>query len=800
MSKSLTLRYIINLAGDLQRRAGENARAVEQASRRQNTALAATDRAAKQADQALQKVGTKTGAARAEADARRIQGAMSGVSAAAQRADSALGRIGAGRTSLERTYNFLGGIARRLDEARRGAERLAHLTARMGQAGAAVAGGAVAGGAAAVATLKRPVSFDDRLANMANVAYADRAPAGRLLGMKDLEDKINEAVRYGGGNRDTAAEALDSMIASGAFKINEAMSLLPDLQKTATAGNAEITDLAQIAVRAKQSYGIAIEDIPKALSKALVAGQEGSFELNNMARWLPKQMAASAGQLGMKGMKDFEQLLATNQASAITAGSKDEAGNNLTNLLLKINSSDTAKDFAKLGIDLPKSLARAKGRGVSGLDAIVDFVDQVASKDKNYTALRAKAGTQEGAAKDTSEAMATILQGSAIGQVFQDRETLMALIGVMQNRKYLAGIQEKTATENVGAVESNYEVRSSRADSKARQVANEADIARSRVFEEIEGPMKSLLDSVTGLAREFPTLTTAVTGAAQALGVAGAAGAGTLVAGLLLRRGGGRSAGAAGGALGGLGGAPIPVYVVNKMPGWDVPTPGGPNAGGGAGRAGTAGGAAAAGAASRASRVLRGAGLLGAGVAAYDVGSTLLDPNLNAVQKTNAVGRTAAGVAGGWAGAQAGAALGALGGPLAPFTVPVGGIAGGLAGYFGAQWLGDSLTDLFSTPTQRAGSTRRADGVRVPLPPEAQNQLGMTLRTPPAYLTNPALQPGPALAAMAKAEPQKVEIGQGQLAVNVSVTDDRTHVSTDVTRQPSALRIDAGYTNPGGFW
>jgi hypothetical protein len=190
-------------------------------------------------------------------------------------------------------------------------------------------------------------------------------------------------------------------------------------------------------------------------------------------------------------------------------------------------------------------------------------------------------------------------------------------------------------------------------------------------------------------------------------------------------------------------------------------------------------------------------GWLGAGIAAYDVGSTLLDDNKTVAEKSNAVGRTAAGVAGGWAGAQAGAALGALGGPFAPVTVPLGALIGGGAGFFGAQWAGDKLTDLFPTPSQRAGKTRNDDGVRVTLPPEAREQLGINLRQPPAYMTNPFMQPGPALAALEKAEPQKVEIGEGKLGINVVVRDERTFVSTSILQQPAALRVDAGSTNPG---
>ncbi|MCT9014620.1 phage tail tape measure protein [Cupriavidus gilardii] len=799
-SRSLTLRYIINLAGNLQRRAAENARVVEQASRRQSTALANTDKAAQQADRALQKVGSKTNARRVEAEARRMQGAMGNVATAVQRADAAMSRFGTGRSSLERTYTYLGGIARRLEETRRNAERVAHVLGRAGQVGGAVAGGAVAGSAAAVAAMQRPVSFDQRLAHMANVAYGERTPAGRLVGMRELESTINRAVRYGGGSRDTAAEALDTMIASGAMKIGDALKLLPDLQRDATASNSDVRDLAQIAIRGIQTYGLTVEQVPQAISKAMVAGQEGGFEVKDMARWLPRMMAASSGKLGMRGMADFEELIATAQSSVITAGTKDEAGNNLANLLLKINSADTQKDFAKLGIDLPKSLARARERGFNGITAFVDFAEQIAAKDKAFMDLKKKAQASVGdERKATLQAMADILEGSAIGQVIQDREALMALVARMQHKDYVSDIRSKLRNETGGAIDSNFEVVSGRAAYSAQQIANEADIARSGVLDQIQGPMKSLLDSVTGLAREFPTLTTAITGAVQGFGVLAAGGAGGAIAGFLLNRqkSGGRAGMSGPGGMPGFGGGPIPVYVVNKVPGWNAPVPGTPNAGGGSSRAGAAGGAAAAGAASRASRVLRGAGWLGAGLAAYDVGTTLLDSSKSGAEKSNAVGRTAAGVAGAWAGAKLGAAAGGFAGPLAPIAVPVGSLLGGVGGYFGAQWAGDSLSNLFTPPSKRAGVVRRDDGTRVELPPEARAQLGMTLRQAPAYMTNPALQPGPALAALTKVEPQKVDIGEGKLGVSVVVRDERTFVNTSVLQQPSALRIDAGNTNPG---
>ncbi|MEN2938915.1 hypothetical protein DIBJMFBN_02482 [Mannheimia haemolytica] len=51
-----------------------------------------------------------------------------------------------------------------------------------------------------------------------------------------------------------------------------------------------------------QQFGIKEEDIGRVLDMAVAAGQAGSFELADMASWLPQQMAA-AKQAGLSGIE-----------------------------------------------------------------------------------------------------------------------------------------------------------------------------------------------------------------------------------------------------------------------------------------------------------------------------------------------------------------------------------------------------------------------------------------------------------------------------------------------------------------
>lgn len=260
---------------------------------------------------------------------------------------------------------------------------------------------AIAGGVtAAAAVLREPVrnqmSYEQRLAMMANTAFADEGIAGRRSGMQSMDQLIRRAVSVGGGNKDSAAGTLDALLASGTVDFKSAEQLLPMLQKYSTATGADSQDLAMIAIRLKQTFGVKNEDIPKALNMAIKAGQAGSFELADMAKYLPEQLA-NAGNAGMKGLDDFATLLGLNQAAAITAGSSSQAGNNVTQFLAKITSRDAATAAERIkyngkGIDLPGSLVNAQGKGMNSIDAFSAIVDKIVASNPEYSKLEKKAG------------------------------------------------------------------------------------------------------------------------------------------------------------------------------------------------------------------------------------------------------------------------------------------------------------------------------------------------------------------------------------------------------------------------
>lgn len=392
----------------------------------------------------------------------------------------------------------------------------------------AFAGGIAAAGAIVAPSVRNQMTYEQRLASMANTAFADQNTAGRRAGMRSMDQLIRRSVAVGGGNKETAANTLDALLASGAVEYNSAERLLPMLQKYSTATGADSKDLAMIAIRLKQTFGLKDSDIPKALNMAISAGQAGSFELADMAKYLPEQLA-NASSIGMKGLDDFATLLGLNQASAITAGTSDKAGNNVINLLGKISSQDASNAAARIkingkGIDLPGSLAAAQGKGMNALDAFSAIVDKIVAQNPGYQKLekQLKNTPDDPSRLRIMDSQLQILQGSAVGQIIADREALMALIAYRGNRKYAYGVRDdanaqRTLPELQTAGERNFDLIQGTNLYKVNQLNNTRDFAQMDSIQPLSDVLGKLSGELNDYAGAYPGLTKALAGAETAI-------------------------------------------------------------------------------------------------------------------------------------------------------------------------------------------------------------------------------------------------------------------------------------------
>ncbi|HIA3095348.1 TPA: phage tail tape measure protein [Escherichia coli] len=389
-------------------------------------------------------------------------------------------------------------------------------------------GGGIAAGAAIMAQpVKRQMSYERQLAMMANTAFSDGGLEGRRAGLEQMKRSIRNAVTYGGGTKEDAAETLDALLKDG-ISFETASKWLPELMKYATASGASATDLAKVMIKGKKTFGFRDEDISTVLNMAIAAGKEGSFELNDMARWLSQQMGA-ASAAGMKGKDDFVKILALNEAAAITAGSSDEAGNNVVNLLAKLTSKDIETAAAGInyngkGIDFSGTLTEARENGLNPIDALSSLIDKIVASDKRYQELQKKLASARDKGEQTAvyDSMTTLLEGFGVGKLVADRQALMALLAYRNNPEYRKKVedainQQRTLPEGQRAGDVDFKFISDTNDFKTGQAKNTIEFSQMDGVKKLADASGTVADAITWAGKEFPGLTTSVVTATTAI-------------------------------------------------------------------------------------------------------------------------------------------------------------------------------------------------------------------------------------------------------------------------------------------
>lgn len=456
--------------------------------------------------------------------------------------------------------------------------------------------GAVAAAAGAAMLTKpavtRAANYDHTVAQITNTLYSDRDKAGRIAGKSEVKAAISAALKEGGGDRDQAAATLGELLSSGEFSKDGAFKMLGTIQKASTASGSDSKALAAIALAAKRG-GISEDQLPMVLSKAIRAGRLGGFELEDMARDLPAVMSSARAQ-GITGMAGFERTLVSLQSSVLTAGTKSEAANNLINILEKLNSEDTAKDFKKQGIDLRGELAKGASRGEDTLTTFTGLIDRVIAKDPKHKAtlqelekLSAVAGDKKNPQREEAlKSMLKIYETSVIGKFLQDRQALQGFRAEQLGKagddplasRVKSGIRADTGQE----LDTSFSVMDDTVSAQTKRLENAKLEGQDKALSEAGGPLKGFYQGVVSAAEQFPVLTASASAAASAIGLlAGAAGLNALMgggmksaAGGLISRvfGGGASLSGAGGTLSTLGLAAAPLAAMAGVSSWAADT------------------------------------------------------------------------------------------------------------------------------------------------------------------------------------------------------------------------------------
>jgi phage tail tape-measure protein len=532
------------------------------------------------------------------------------------------------------------------------------------------------------------------------------------------------------GMANTQVAELVNQLVGGGMDLTEALKYAPVAAKFAVGQGASGADTAKMILAMQNNAKITDpQKMEQALASVALLGQQGSFEAADMAKWFPELLAQMAGT-GITGQEAVTQLGAMLQVQIKSAGSADEAANNLKNWVAKIGSEETVKGYADAGIDYQGSMNAAIGKGLSTFEAsfelarqYVEKTDPKKSKQLDQGLTQISHETDPAKAQAMADALAATLR---TGDLFADMQVKTALMAYTQNKKFYADLK-KGASDPSGPRKDILDKNLSERRESSSQRWAETGQAFNDSLRAIGDALRPATDALaTGIAGAARGLTALSEQAPQVVLGLAAVSAGALVLGkawaaLKIGRG---LANIARGSAGDRSNIVQRVFVTNANDDDDDGLDHGKEGKGAKGK----------GPASRMSRGMKVGGALavvGAGVQALDTyqNATTLD------EKAEGYGEAAGGLAGGLAGAAAGAAIGSV---IPLLGTAIGGVIGGIVGAWGGGELGATMGKaLFGGPDTPA---KAPIGI---LPMAAGQEVGAVVRSmenaPAAPVTAAAL-------------------------------------------------------------
>lgn len=404
-----------------------------------------------------------------------------------------------------------------------------HMQMKQGAAGLRNTAAVTAGAAAATMIVPTKVSANYR-AMVRDIAI--KAGIANTPEEQQVSDKIISTSRDTGMARNEVADVVNALVGAG-MDLKQALEYAPVAAKFVIGQGAEATDTATMINALGQN---ALIKDPQSMQKALEAiafqGQAGSFEASDMAKWFP-QLLSGMGRLGITGNDAVTQLGAMLQVQMKTAGSSDEAANNLKNWIDKIGSTDVVKAYKDAGIDYQSSLNSGLKRGLSTVESSFALAQRYIEAT-NPAQAKAMSKAMEDISNEAdpakAQAMATSLeQALRTGDLFADSQVKAALAAYMQGK----GLYEKLKTDSAsaaGILDKNLRERRETSAQLWKETSQAMDDAlRSAgdamqpVTDKFASGLTSIAKGLASVSDESPKLVTGLLGIGAAVATAAAA-------------------------------------------------------------------------------------------------------------------------------------------------------------------------------------------------------------------------------------------------------------------------------------
>lgn len=488
------------------------------------------------------------------------------------------------------------------------------------------------------------------------------------------------------GMANTQVAELVNQLVGGGMDLTEALKYAPVAAKFAVGQGASGTDTAKMILAMQNNAKITDpQKMEQALASVALLGQQGSFEAADMAKWFPELLAQMASS-GITGQDAVTQLGAMLQVQVKSAGSADEAANNLKNWIAKIGSGETVKGYSDAGIDYQGSMNAAIGKGLSTFEASFELARRYVEKTDPKKAKQLDQGlTQISQETDPAKAIAmadALAATLRTGDVFADMQVKTALMAYTQNKKLYADLKRDAADPNgqrKDILDKNLSERREASSQRWAETGQAFNDSLRAIGDALRPATDALATGIGAAARGLTALSEETPKAVLGLAAltAGALVLGKAWAALKIGRG---LANIARGSAGDRSNIVQRVFVTNAKDGDDEGLDRDP------GRKGK-------GSANRLSRGVKAGGAVAA--AGYQVVDTYLNATTRD-EKAEGYGGAAGSLAGGLAGAAAGAAIGSI---IPLIGTAIGGVIGGMVGAWGGGDVGATMGKaLFGGP------------------------------------------------------------------------------------------------------
>ncbi|RON43364.1 phage tail tape measure protein [Pseudomonas frederiksbergensis] len=415
---------------------------------------------------------------------------------------------------LEKAYRSMGQAANKAELKAKGHQQLDAGKDGMKKAvGAAVVGV----GAMAVPT-KVSADFGAIVRDIAIKAGIANKPQEQ-----EMSRKIIDTSRDTGMARNDVADVVNQLVGAG-MELSKALEYAPVAAKFVVGQGSSGVDTAKMINALGQNAKITD---PKQMQQALEAiayqGQAGSFEAADMAKWFP-ELLANMSSIGITGMDAVTQLGAMLQVQMKTAGSSDEAANNLKNWMGKIGSTDTVQAYKKAGIDYKGSMQTGLQNGMSTLETSMALAQKyIQATDPKRAAAMAEATAKISKEADPEKAkamMASLEESLRTGDLFADMQVKAALSAFMQNKALYAQLKNDSR-DATGILDKNLSERRESSSQKWAEMAQSMDDAMRSVGDALRPVTDTVAEALTKVTKSITSMSDSAPGVVTGIALVG---------------------------------------------------------------------------------------------------------------------------------------------------------------------------------------------------------------------------------------------------------------------------------------